>query len=177
MFWYTSVHLVSVSWICSLYMIVRNFVKYPVLKGFLGGSGVKNTLASAVMWVWSLGQKYPLEKERAIHSSILAWEIPWMDESSGPQSKRLQRVGSQIIWQLNNNNVLYWEASYCMYIICFHCSCNLDSDITIHIKYHVGRCEFFLIQCGDFELAYCKIFIRTFLCTATPIYKSPFFFL
>ena len=32
------------------------------------------------MWVWSLGQKYPLEEEMAIHSSILAWKIPWTEE-------------------------------------------------------------------------------------------------
>ena len=29
------------------------------------------------MWVQSLGQEDPLEKEMATHSSILAWEIPW----------------------------------------------------------------------------------------------------
>ena len=28
----------------------------------------------------SLGQEDPLEKEMAIHSSILAWEIPWTEE-------------------------------------------------------------------------------------------------
>ena len=28
------------------------------------------------MWVWSLGQEDPLEKETAAHSSILAWRIP-----------------------------------------------------------------------------------------------------
>ena len=32
-------------------------------------------------WVRSLGQKGPLEKEMAIHSSTLAWKIPWMEES------------------------------------------------------------------------------------------------
>ena len=30
-------------------------------------------------WVRSLGQKESLEKETAIHSSIPAWEIPWID--------------------------------------------------------------------------------------------------
>ena len=34
--------------------------------------------------------KIPLEKERATHSSILAWEIPWTEESGG-----LQSVGSK----------------------------------------------------------------------------------
>ena len=31
-------------------------------------------------WVHSLSQEDPLEKEMATYSSILAWEIPWMDE-------------------------------------------------------------------------------------------------
>ena len=42
--------------------------------------------------VWSLGQEDPLEKEIATHSSILAWKIPWMEESGGLQSMGLQRV-------------------------------------------------------------------------------------
>ena len=41
----------------------------------LGGSVVKNLPANAYTWVQSLGQEDPLEKEMAIHSSILAWEI------------------------------------------------------------------------------------------------------
>ena len=32
-----------------------------------------------------LGQEDPLEKEMAPHSSILAWEIPWTEESGGLQ--------------------------------------------------------------------------------------------
>ena len=32
------------------------------------------------MWVRSLGQEDPLEKEMAAHSSILDWEIPWTEE-------------------------------------------------------------------------------------------------
>ena len=31
-------------------------------------------------------RKIPLEKEMATHSSILAWEIPWAEETGGPQS-------------------------------------------------------------------------------------------
>ena len=31
-------------------------------------------------WVWSLSWEYPLEKETDIHSSILAWRIPWTEE-------------------------------------------------------------------------------------------------
>ena len=40
-----------------------------------------------------LGQKDPLEKEIATHSSILAWKISWTDEPGRLQSMRSQRVG------------------------------------------------------------------------------------
>ena len=43
--------------------------------------------------VWSLGQKHPLEKAMAVHSSIRAQEIPWTEEPGGPQSMESQRVG------------------------------------------------------------------------------------
>ena len=33
-----------------------------------------------------LGQEDPLEEEMAIHSSILAWKIPWTEEPGGLQS-------------------------------------------------------------------------------------------
>ena len=39
-------------------------------------------------WVRSMGQEDPLEKEMATHSSILAWTIPWTEESGGLQSVR-----------------------------------------------------------------------------------------
>ena len=39
-----------------------------------------------------LGQEDTLEKEMATHSSILAWEMPWTEESGGLQSTGLQRV-------------------------------------------------------------------------------------
>ena len=35
------------------------------------------------MWVQSLGQEDPLEKEMATHSSILAWGILWTEEPAG----------------------------------------------------------------------------------------------
>ena len=40
--------------------------------------------------VQSLGQEDPLEKEMATQATILAWGIPWMEESGGLQSKGLQ---------------------------------------------------------------------------------------
>ena len=43
--------------------------------------------------VRSLGGEDPLEKELETHSSILAWEIPWIEEPGGLQSTGSQRVG------------------------------------------------------------------------------------
>ena len=40
----------------------------------------------------SLGQKDPLEKEMATHSSILAWEISWTEEPGWLQSMGSQRL-------------------------------------------------------------------------------------
>ena len=45
------------------------------------------------MWVRSLGQENPLEKEMATQSSSLAWAVPWTEEPGG-----LLSVGSQKIW-------------------------------------------------------------------------------
>ena len=58
--------------------------------GFPGGSVVKNPPAKQEAWVQSLGPEDSLEEEMATQSSILAWEIPWVEEPS-----RLQPMGSQ----------------------------------------------------------------------------------
>ena len=49
---------------------------------------VKNPFAMPQTPVQFLGQEHPLEKGKAIHSSILAWRILWTVQSMG-----LQRVG------------------------------------------------------------------------------------
>jgi len=54
---------------------------------------VKNPPAMQKTWVRSLGREDPLEDSMATHSSILAWRIPWIEESGGLQSIGLQRVG------------------------------------------------------------------------------------
>ena len=45
------------------------------------------------IWVRSLGWEDPLEKEMTIHSSILAWEVPWTEEPGGLQSVGSLRAG------------------------------------------------------------------------------------
>ena len=48
---------------------------------------VKNLPAMQEAQVQSLGQEDTLAKEMTIHSSILAWEIPWTEEPGGLQSR------------------------------------------------------------------------------------------
>ena len=53
---------------------------------------VKNLSAMQETWVRSLDQEDSLEKEKAAHSSTLAWKIPWTEEPS-----RLQSMGPQTV--------------------------------------------------------------------------------
>ena len=54
---------------------------------------VKNPPAEQETQFRSLGQEDPLEKGVATHSSILAWRIPWTEDSGRLQSMGSQRVG------------------------------------------------------------------------------------
>ena len=54
---------------------------------------VKNTPTNAgelETWVQSLDEEDPLEEGMEMHSSILSWRIPWLEEPGG-----LQFIGSQ----------------------------------------------------------------------------------
>ena len=68
-------------------------------KGFPGCSDGKVCLQCRRR-VQSLGQEYPLEKEMAIHSSTLAWKIPWTEEPDGLQSMSIELL------MLTNNLIL-----------------------------------------------------------------------
>ena len=60
---------------------------------------VKNPPAVQETWVGPLGHKDPLEQGVPVHSSILAWRIPWTEESGGLQSMGSQRAGRD--WATN----------------------------------------------------------------------------
>ena len=53
------------------------------LTSWFCGSDSKESTYNAGDWVWSLGQEDPLEKGIVTHSSILAWRIPWTEETDG----------------------------------------------------------------------------------------------
>ena len=58
-------------------------------------------------WVQSLGQEDSLEKEMVTHFSILAWKIPWLEESASLQSNGLYRVRYR--WVTKHST--YWMLS------------------------------------------------------------------
>ena len=70
------------------YLIVTNLVGAS-----LGAQSVKNPPATQETWVQFLGWEDPLEEGMATHSSILAWRMPWAEESGGLQSVGSQNVG------------------------------------------------------------------------------------
>ena len=75
----------SFAWICCVW---GNRI-WPVS---LMAQMVKNLPAVWETWVWSLGWEDPLGKGVTTHSSILAWRIPWTEETGGLQSMVSQKV-------------------------------------------------------------------------------------
>ena len=76
-------------WLCACVLYV-----YIYGNSFPGDRVVKNlpTQGTQETWVRSLVREVPLEKEKATHSSILAWKIPWTEEPGSLQPMGLQRV-------------------------------------------------------------------------------------
>ena len=56
------------------------------------------------MWVPSLGREDPLEKGMATHSSILAWRIPWTEESGAYDPRGCKELDTtEVTTQLTEN--------------------------------------------------------------------------
>ena len=65
-----------------------NFIDYSLVAQM-----VKRLSTMRETRVRALGWEDPLEKEMAIHSSTVAWKIPWTEKPSTLQSMGLQRLG------------------------------------------------------------------------------------
>ena len=64
-------------------------------------------------WVRSLGREDLLEKEMAIHSSTIAWKIPWIEEPGRLQSTGSQRVGHDWATSLTYLLTNRWSCVWC----------------------------------------------------------------
>ena len=64
-------------------------------------------------WVPSLGQEDPLEKEMAIHSSTLAWRIPWTEELMGysPRGLKESDTTERLHFPTKTDNPIPWGHS------------------------------------------------------------------
>ena len=89
-----NIPLREIPWFCSG-MLTTFLTRTPLLHK--GTSLVAQTVKRlSTMWetqVQSLGWEDPLEKEMAIHSSTIAWKIPWTEDPGRLQSMGSQRVG------------------------------------------------------------------------------------
>ena len=74
--------------------------------GFPGGLEVKIPSAKEETQVQYLHWEDPMEKRMAIHSSILAWEIPWIEEPGGLQSIGSHRVGHDLVTKQTTKRLL-----------------------------------------------------------------------
>ena len=72
------------------------------------------------MQVRSLGWEDPLGKKMAIHSSILAWEIPWSEESGGLQSMEMQKSMSTHTIMSKIKSVSFIKNNF-IYLFWLHC--------------------------------------------------------
>ena len=93
-------------WKCSKREIRIESSPNRVPYSLLVAQTVENPSALQETWVGSLGQEDSLEKGMAIHSSILAWRIPWTEEPGGLQSTVSQRVGHN--WATNTFTFQNW---------------------------------------------------------------------
>ena len=80
-------------------------VQYSIVWASPVAQTVKNLPIMQETQVWFLGQEDLLEKGMATHSSILAWRIPWKEEPGGLLSMRSQRVGHDLVTELNWTDV------------------------------------------------------------------------
>ena len=79
--------------------------------GIPGGSDGKES-AMQETWVWSLLREDPLEKRMATHSSILAWGIPWIEESGRLQSRGSQRVRHSRVTITDALRIFKWSRTW-----------------------------------------------------------------
>ena len=97
-FWDLRSSLLSLFWVLfqvdclsPLHLIV--LIGFRFLGTSLVAQMVKRLSTMWETWVWSLSREDPLEKEMTIHSSTIAWKIPWTEELGRLQSMGSQRVG------------------------------------------------------------------------------------
>ena len=109
------------------------------------------------MWIWPLGGKDPLKEEKATHSSILAWRIPWREECGGLLSIGLdmteacmQHIHHLLCLLLFSSESIYTVSTYLE--LCYSFFVCL---FAFHIFYHYQKFEFYflIVHCPDLRVS------------------------
>ena len=146
-FWDLRSSLLSLFWVLfqvdclsPLHLIV--LIGFRFLGTSLVAQMVKCLSIMRETWVRSLGQEDPLEKEMAIHSSTIAWKIPWTEEPGRLQSMGSQRVGhdwatshTHCQWMLSAKMDRYQTISAsCLISIIFISRITLADTSNLHLQ-------------------------------------------
>ena len=106
---------------CVMRIKLREYIVFYSLKYYTYFlEGIEETIAI------SRGLRRWLEKEMAIHSSVLAWKIPWTEEPGGLQSMGWQesdtteRLNHQKVTQWKEDSI--WKEKNCFLITSWHLS-------------------------------------------------------
>ena len=91
------------------HLLIKNSQSPIYCSGSPGGPVVKNLFAMQEIWVPSRVWKDPLEKEMATHSSILAWKIPWTEDSGGLESRGISGVRHVWVTKQQQPKILFRE--------------------------------------------------------------------
>ena len=123
-------------------------------------------------WIWSQGQKDPLEEKMETYSSILAWKIPWAEEPGGLQSMGPQRVTHN--WVSTHTRTCIFIPCNFLTLICKVYRCNLIIFIAFHC--HVtcsNRCQTPSVSSGEgWEILNMRCLLGTLWCQVSGVVCS-----
>ena len=115
--------------IANIQWIIEKAREFQKNIDFPGGSDGKASVCNAGDLVSIPGQEDILEKEMAIHSSTIAWKIPWTEEPGRLQSMGSQRVGHNWATSLSLSQHLLHQSTFQFLVL----TC-LVRFFIIHIK-------------------------------------------
>ena len=131
------------------------------------------------IWVWFLGWEDPLEKERATHSSILAWRIPWTEEPGRLQFMWFQESDTTGWLSLTHfsKKLALIEHSTCSggrtpppSCVSFQYVALTSCSLLTRLKFHIGKSTTHQFFVKDPYIS--TVLIQfPFLCSSTPFVK------
>ena len=95
-------------WIKYDNFFLYSYIMFIWVQASLVAQMVRSLLAMQETWIRSLGWEDPQEEGMAIHSSILAWRIPWTEKPGGLQSMGSHRTGHD--WVTNTYTHMLTDA-------------------------------------------------------------------